>query len=514
MNEEKREYRVSQATLALALGALGSKGVGFFREVVVAAKFGTGRAFDLYVAGSTFPLFLSAILLYGFPDFFVPYFARLKQARPVALRRYLFMILVGGAVFLGTLYFSAPVWVKFFAPGLLPSEISSAVRTFQILLLFVFGTAVEAVLRSFFQVEGRFALTAFSPLLTGLAVLGSVFSLSGRLSVYALAWGWAIGSLLPVATMLGALFFFKPQPGPERSDGSTPRPAGEWKSFSYVLVIAVLGQLLAVLDRFFGSFLPAQSLSAFYYASLPVLFPMGILIYPLGYAIFPKLTQKLSEGKTQESGQLVSKAVGWASFVLIPVTIVLAFQPEPVVQLLYQRGHFDPHSTRLTSACLRVLAFSVLPFAYAFIGNRVLWGQGKALLLTGIHVAVLCLKFIAAAVGVWAGGLLGLCWAVVLANWLFFLFTWLKVPFEARQAIRRNILRDGWRLVVTFGASYVLVFCGLHDWLRIGRISAFLGAGLLGFGFLIFAVRYISRPFFSELRNDFGRLVSGLKPTR
>jgi putative peptidoglycan lipid II flippase len=83
MNEGEKEYRVSRATFVLALGALGSKGVGFFREIVVAAKFGTGRAFDLYVAASAFPVFLSSIFLYALPDCLVPYLTRLKENRPV-----------------------------------------------------------------------------------------------------------------------------------------------------------------------------------------------------------------------------------------------------------------------------------------------------------------------------------------------------------------------------------------------------------------------------------------------
>src|SRR3972149_3907112 len=183
MNEEKKEYQVSRATLALALGALGSRGVGFFREIAVAATFGTGRSFDLYVASSAFPSFLSAIFLYALPDYLVPYFARLKERRLAALRRFLFSTFLGGAGFLGALYFSAPLWIKVVASGLAANEISLGAGAFQILLLFVFSTVLEAVLRSYYQVEGRFGLIAWSPLLTGLVVLGSVFLLSGKLSV-------------------------------------------------------------------------------------------------------------------------------------------------------------------------------------------------------------------------------------------------------------------------------------------------------------------------------------------
>ncbi|HEU4436469.1 MAG TPA: hypothetical protein VFR89_03315, partial [candidate division Zixibacteria bacterium] len=87
MTETPGEYGIRRATATLALGSLAARGFGFFREVVVAAKFGTGRTFDLYVAASAFPIFLSSIFLYALPDYLIPYFARLKENRPAALRR-------------------------------------------------------------------------------------------------------------------------------------------------------------------------------------------------------------------------------------------------------------------------------------------------------------------------------------------------------------------------------------------------------------------------------------------
>ncbi len=390
MIEGTKEYRISLATLVLALGALGSRGVGFFREVVVAAQFGTGRTFDLYVAASAFPSFLSAIFLYALPDYLVPYFARLKKNRPAALWRFLLWVFLGGAVFLGALYFSAPLWVKLFAPGLPPYEIPFGVQVCQILLLFVFGTAMEAVLRSYYQVEGRFALTVFGPLLTGLAVLGSVFIWSEKFTVYALAWGWAIGSLMPVAIMLVFHFFSRP-PGnltPVAAHAPAPITSGpmDWKSFSYILVVAVLGQLMVLLDRFFGSFLPPESLSSLYYASLPVIFPMGILIYPLGYALFPKLSQRLTEGKGPEASLLLFRALGWMNFVLIPMTAIFIFAPHEIMRLVFERGAFGTTSTELSARCLRVFAFSLLASGYIFVLSRVYLASGL-----GKQLAVFCL---------------------------------------------------------------------------------------------------------------------------
>ncbi len=408
MMEEPKEYGIRRATVALALGALGSRGVGFFREVVVAAKFGTGRVFDLYVAASAFPIFLSSIFLYALPDYLIPYFARLKESRPAALRRFLLWTFLGGVVFLGALYFSANLWVKLFAPGLSSSEIPFGVRAFQILLLFVFGTAMEAILRSYCQVEGRFGLTAFSPLLTGLVVLASVFFLSGKLSVYALAWGWAVGSLLPVAVMVLALFFYLPIGRSTTPTQSVPVVASEWKGFTYVLMVAFLGQLMVLLDRFFGSFLPPESLSALYYASLPVLLPMGILIYPLGYAVFPKLAHRLAERKDAEAAEFLYKALRWVNFVLIPMSTVFILAPHELIRLVFERGAFGGVSTELSARCLRIFACSLVASGYIFILSRVYLALGLGKRLAAFWLAALVFKASAAYPAARALGLEGL----------------------------------------------------------------------------------------------------------
>ncbi|MCI0331297.1 MAG: hypothetical protein L0196_10230 [candidate division Zixibacteria bacterium] len=494
MSEGIKEYRVSRATLALALGALGSRGVGFFREVVVAAKFGTGRAFDLYVAASAFPSFLSAIFLYALPDYLVPYFARLKEVRAAALRRFLLWTFLGGAVFLGALYFSAPLWVKLFTPGLPVAEIPFGVRAFQILLLFVFGTAMEAILRSYYQVEGRFALTAFSPLLTGLVVLASVFFLSGKLSVYALAWGWAIGNLMPVALMLAALFFYAPAVPPFDSSRPGPVPSAEWKGFSYVLLGAVLGQFLVLLDRFYGSFLPPESLSALYYASLPVIFPMGILIYPLGYAVFPKLSRRLSEGKDAEASGLLSKTFGWMNFVLIPMSVLFILAPQEIIRLVFERGAFGAVSTDLAARCLRIFAFSLLASGYIFVLSRLYLAAGQRKRLAVFCLAAFLFKALAAYPGITLWGLEGLAGAGSAALVGLAILQFRCRPHGVRLSAGQSLGSDGFKLIfvslLAFGGAWSTSFF----WPGAGSLVR--GALLL----LVFGFLYLTGCFIFKIR--------------
>ncbi|HXF49204.1 MAG TPA: lipid II flippase MurJ [Verrucomicrobiae bacterium] len=492
MTEAPKEYGIRRATLALALGSLAARGLGFLREVVVAAKFGTGRAFDLYVAASAFPTVLSSIFHYALPDYLIPYFARLKESRPAALRRFLLWVLLGGTAFLGVLYFSAPLCVKLFAPGLAAVEIPFSVRAFQILLLFVFGTAMEAVLRSFYQMEGRFGLTALSPLLTAAAVFGFVVLFSGKLSVYALAWGWAAGGLLPAALLFGALFFYPPaaSPVPVEKSADVEPEAAAWKGFSYVLLIAVLGQLMVLLDRFFGSFLPPASLSALYYASLPVQLPIALLIYPLGQAVFPKLSARLAEGKNQEAAELFAKTLGWLNFVLIPMSVLFILAPQEIIRLIYERGVFGASSTGLGAVCLRAFAFSLLASGYIFVLSRVFLAAGRGKRLALFCLGALSFKCLAAYPAIRLWGLEGLAGAGSAALVGLALVQFRRRPETVRFPAGRRLGPDGFKLLFVS----LLAFAGA--WLA--RLFFMGGSSLvqeilllLVFGFLYLAGCYI-----------------------
>lgn len=492
MTEAPKEYGISRATAALALGSFGARGVGFFREVVVAAQFGTGRAFDLYVAASAFPTVLSSIFTYALPDYLIPHFARLKENRPAALRRFLFWTFLGGLIFLGALYFSAPLWVKLSAPGLATDEIPFGARAFQILLLFVFGMAMEAVLRSFYQVEGRFGLTAASPLLTAASVLGFVLFFAEELSVYALAWGWAAGSLLPAALMLVLLFFY-PQnasAGPRAREEGAEKAAVEWGGFSCVFLVAVLGQLMVLLDRFFGSFLPPESLSALYYASLPVQLPIALLIYPLGYAVFPRLSQHLAEGKNQEAAELFSRTLGWLNFVLIPMSVLFILAPQEVIRLIYERGAFGANSTGLGAVCLRAFAFSLLASGYIFVLSRAYLAAGMGRKLALLCLAAFLFKGLAAYYCIRLWGLEGLAFAgsAALIGLAFFQFR--ARPAHLRFFAGRGLGVDSLKLIfVSLSAFAGAWLAGL---LLMGGSSLVHGVLLLlVFGFLYFAGCFI-----------------------
>ena len=176
-------------------------------------------------------------------------------------------------------------------------------------------------------------------------------------------------------------------------------------------MVAISGQLLVLLDRFFGSFLPPEPLSALYYASLPVLFPIGILIYPLGYSIFPKLSRGLTERKDEGAAELLCKALGWINFVLIPMTVIFIFAPQEVIRLVFERGAFGEVSTDLSARCLRIFAFSLLASGYVFVLSRVYLAAGLGKRLAVFCLAAFLFKALAAYPGIKIWGLEGLAGA-------------------------------------------------------------------------------------------------------
>jgi putative peptidoglycan lipid II flippase len=88
-------------------------------------------------------------------------------------------------------------------------------------------------------------------------------------------------------------------------------------------------------------------------------FPQGIFVMALQAATLPNLAALAARGDREELGKTFAYSMRLALFVGIPATVALAVLAEPIVSLLFQRGHFDAESTRETGHALVAQALGV-----------------------------------------------------------------------------------------------------------------------------------------------------------
>ena len=80
--------------------------------------------------------------------------------------------------------------------------------------------------------------------------------------------------------------------------------------------------------------------------------PQGIFVMALSSATLPSLATFAAKGETDELVTTWAHGMRLAMFVAIPCSVALVVLGEPLVVLLFERGHFDPESSHQTARAL------------------------------------------------------------------------------------------------------------------------------------------------------------------
>jgi putative peptidoglycan lipid II flippase len=202
----------------------------------------------------------------------------------------------------------------------------------------------------------RFAVPAFAPALLNVALLAAAFALpdmlaaNGHDAVLALAIGALAGGLLQVVAQWPSL----------RALGYASRPVFALDR-DVVEVLRRIAPLTLgigiyyvdlVLSRRFLSELGPGAQSYFSWAMRLCDFPQGIFVLALSTAALPSLSTLAAKGAREEFGKTWAHGLGLAMFVALPASVALATIGEPIVVVLFQRGHFDAVAAHETARAL------------------------------------------------------------------------------------------------------------------------------------------------------------------
>jgi putative peptidoglycan lipid II flippase len=298
-------------------------------------------------------------------------------------------VLLIGAVLIG----EGIIWFyyKFFAvyPGTRLKLVLSG-----IMLPYAVLICVAAILSGILNAHRHFAAPAVAPVLLNILIIGSL-CLSGW--VLRMNPGTQV-FILTVAVLFAGLTQLFIQFPPLWAMGISVRPAWDvgsegFKKIMFLMGPMVLGltatQINTLADDLIalwfsgsaekGSFFHlfgqqiqypmwAGSVSHLFYAQRLYQFPLGVFGISLATAIFPIMS---SDAARKDLGALcgtVSRGLRCSVFVALPATVGLLLLSVPIVSVIFQRGEFTSHDTRLTAM---TLSFYVLGLC-GYFGQQVL----------------------------------------------------------------------------------------------------------------------------------------------
>jgi len=381
----------------VALITLGSRGLGFVRDAMVAALFGTGAIADASVAGLALPQLARRLLGEGALNAAIlPALLRTpKEERPRLAGTALALFTLAALILAVLLYVFMPQVIALLAPGfgLDGPRGEGAIWVGRLALICVPLALVSGVLAALANASGRYAWPAFAPVVGNVAVIALMVGLilaggAGMAMGPALAW-------LAAAAVAGALAQFAlvslaaPSTALARPDSTVLRDA--------------LPLLTAALPSLFASALPqlrflvaaaaasslAGGVSALFYATRLAELPLGLVGASAGAVLLPALAGAGRSGDGhRETG---ARGLEAALALSLPAALGLAVLAQPIVSVLFQRGAFDAQATALTATAMALLALTLPLQAAEKVLAAIAFAQGAARLVTRCGLAGLAI---------------------------------------------------------------------------------------------------------------------------
>jgi putative peptidoglycan lipid II flippase len=355
----RRRLAVSTAIFGMATAL--SRVLGLAREVVATNYFGATGKYNAFVVAFQLPnLFRALVADAALSSSFVPVFTDLLEKdrrRAWRVASTLFWLMLLGLTGLTAIFILAAPWVigLFGNPG---HDRALAVGLSRVLFPIVTLLGVSGIVVGILNSYDHFTVPALSPvfwnvaIIVGLAIgVPQAHTMNAQLYVYAFS--------ILVATFIQV---FLPMPWLRGRDGSL-RMVLDWRDPAvkrvFVLMVPVtlglgLINVNAVIDVFFASRYIDANLApaAIQKAFLVYMLPQGMFSVAIATVLFPSLSRFASRGDLESFRQTVSTGLRQIAFLLIPAAVVSAILAEPIIRILFQRGHFHAAQTPVVAAVL------------------------------------------------------------------------------------------------------------------------------------------------------------------
>lgn len=329
--------------------------LGFFREVLLAARVGVSAEADMAVLILTLPDFLISVLMAGgFGAALVPALRRLEGAERIALFRFVTTLAVLVSLGLAALIATSPgVVFRVLAPAL-PAEVTEPhFLAMRLTALSVPLAAISGVLGALLNARNTFFVVGLGTGVYNFVLCAFLFGLPSGVG---LILPLALAVLAAAITRVAMLWLTaKPSPMPMiRAPGSAD--AQLLRLFVAGVLAVGITAAAQIMFRTLAGLEEPGALTAFAYALKLFLLPVMILFAPVATVLLPRFTDAPNDRRLVENGIAIM-------LVLALATLAAGLSSgEAIARLIYFRGAMTEDGM-LAVTVIAQWMFLAIPFA-------------------------------------------------------------------------------------------------------------------------------------------------------
>lgn len=370
-----QSQKAAKSIFIMILFGLGSKLLGFIREMLIAAKFGSGAETDTFFIALTATGLFTSMLTSSLSTTMIPVMSEVEEKEGLdGKKRHtnnLLNISILVAIFLVVLgWLLSPLVIKLLAYGFKGDQFNSAVTMMRIGMPVIVFAGIVGVYRGYLQSELMFLESAAAQFpvnftyIIFLVLLSASFGIKGLMVTSVLAIGSQILIQLPGIKKTGYRYKFivdfKDQ---------------YIKQILYlvlpVLISVAINDLNHVVDKSMASTLVEGSISALNYANRLRGFVLAIFVTAITTVFFPMLSKEAAKDSLDNFKRLIRNSFNVILLITVPATVGMVILAQPIVRLAFERGAFDPVATKMAAPALLFYSLGLVAMALRTLMDRI-----------------------------------------------------------------------------------------------------------------------------------------------
>jgi len=382
--------------LARAAGLTGaatltSRVLGLLRDQVLAAIFGASNDMDAFIVAFRIPNLVRDLFGEGaMSAAFVPTFtARLTvngkdDAWRLGNNLLNALVVVTGALVAIGMIFTRPLVTAYAEDySRVPGKLELTIRLTRMMLPFLPMVAVAAAVMGMLNSLHHFFVPALAPAMFNIATIACAFVLVPLMPSLGLAPITAIA----IAALIGGALQVIVQWRPLRREGFRYRFVLDFKEPGLRRVLMLMGpgtiglaatQVNLLVNTLLATSQGTGAVSWLSYAFRLMYLPIGLFGVSIATAALPAVSRHMASGDEDGVRRTAAQAMAMMMVLNVPATLGLVTLSEPIVRLLFERGHFTPADTVSTAAALRLYAVGLVGYATARIVSPVFYAMGRS----------------------------------------------------------------------------------------------------------------------------------------
>ena len=440
---------LARNTLVQSTLTLGSRVLGFARDLALANQFGQGPLMDVWATALMVPNLFRRLFAEGaFAQAFVPVYGKVRaeqgeaEAASVASQALSFILTVV-VLFVVAAQIAMP-WIM---PLLLsayrddPETLRMGTIATQLAMPYLACMTVASLLSGVLNTSGRFALTAGVPVALNICTLAPLLLIPDD---EAALLGASIAVTVSGLVQAGLIWWGVRRLGVRvRLRAPTLTPA-----VKRVLVVALPGALAGgalQLNSLVSQVLTGSDEGAravLYNADRLYQLPLGLVGVAIGLALVPRLTKSFVSGDHDAGRATMDDGIGLAMLFTLPAAVALFTAPFFIIDATVTRGEFTSADAARTADVLRHFAWGVPAFVLAKVLTPPFFARQDTKRPMQYAIVAVVVTVVLGA-GLFYGfqrigvdGVIGLAIATSLAAWV-------NVLLLGGTLVRENIYRPG-----------------------------------------------------------------------